>query len=57
MVQLFTLEDGQRFVWRKETYTLISCDENYTAKVKDKLGNVINFNACADVIPLPVVNT
>lgn len=48
--RLFMLNDGAIFEWREEVFTLIGCDEYYNAKVRDKLGNVTNFNACATVI-------
>lgn len=48
--QVFLLADGTKFTWNGETYELISCNEFYQAKVKNKRGEIENFNGCAHVV-------
>ena len=46
---LYDIDDGARFVWMGEFYTLISVDKHGKAKALNKRGTEETFNACAEI--------
>lgn len=47
---LFDLQDGEKFTYKGETFTLVSIDDQSgTAVVTDQRGNETYFNAYAEI--------